>query len=759
MVRASALPAAGRSARGLSRLGQTSVVALILTVLAGVGAALLPSSGLRAEYFTNSNWMGRAVHAGTDSSLSTEQLLRRWAYAPPGSYSVQWFGFLYLDRPGDYVLRVSAAGAAQVDVDNELIVDSRQAGVSVAPVHFDRGSHAVLIRYSTSRQGTGLRVEWARGSERFEAIAGWRLSPRQEPYAVLVCRRAVDAATWPLVGVSVLLCGALAYRRWGPFRPSPADEEGSCAWPRVPLRPACACFVVFVVLAVVHTWPLATAPGRLSRNDNADTLLNEWAIAWVVHQAPRHPLSLFDGNVFYPERRSLAFSEPLLAQSALAAPVFASGGSPVLAYNLVLLAGFAFTGWAMCLVVRTWTGSWLAGMLSGTVVAFNAHTLTRLPHIQAQHAEFLPLALLALDAFLRWPRWSSAILVGLWLVVQGLGSIYLLVFTIVALLGTMMARPGDWLGDRFRVVAPRLAIAALVAVVLLLPVLLPYWHLRQAGFSRSLDEAAQYAAAPADYLATQSRIYARASRGSALFPGAIALVMAALALLAGKAFRDPRARACVVFGALGVVLSLGPAVVPAYDRLYQVVPLLSAIRVSARFGYLALVAVAVLAGFGLDLICRRIGSPGFSAAVGVLVVALAASEPLAAPIAYTAAAGVRSIYALPARDPRAIVVELPFPPPGAPYRNAPYMLNSTANWRPLLNGYSGFLPPSYVDHYVKLRGFPDDVSVAALQSLGVTHLFVHLDEIDEGGKARLKADARLKRIALDDPVALYVLEK
>ena len=51
---------------------------------------------------------------------------------------------------------------------------------------------------------------------------------------------------------------------------------------------------VFVVLAVLHTWPLALAPGTLSRNDNFDTVLHEWTLAWLAHQIVRDPLHLFD---------------------------------------------------------------------------------------------------------------------------------------------------------------------------------------------------------------------------------------------------------------------------------------------------------------------------------------------------------------------------------------------------------------------------------------------------------------------------------
>ena len=38
---------------------------------------------------------------------------------------------------------------------------------------------------------------------------------------------------------------------------------------------------LFALAAVLHTWPLASAPGTWARVDNADTALNTWAIAWV----------------------------------------------------------------------------------------------------------------------------------------------------------------------------------------------------------------------------------------------------------------------------------------------------------------------------------------------------------------------------------------------------------------------------------------------------------------------------------------------
>src|SRR3954447_10907487 len=144
------------------------------------------------------------------------------------------------------------------------------------------------------------------------------------------------------------------------------------------------------MLAVIHTWPLATAPGRLSRNDNNDAQLNEWIMAWVAHQLPRAPGQLFDANIFYPARHTLAFSEPLIVPALLGAPVAWAGGSPVLVMNLMMMTGFALTAFAAFALVYRWSGDVPAGLLAGATFAFNTHTLTRLAHVQGLHLYGLP---------------------------------------------------------------------------------------------------------------------------------------------------------------------------------------------------------------------------------------------------------------------------------------------------------------------------------------------------------------------------------
>src|SRR5215813_1072485 len=204
-------------------------------------------------------------------------------------------------------------------------------------------------------------------------------------------------------------------------------------------------FVVCLLLAVLHTWPLALHPGRYSLNDNADTQLNEWILAWIAHQLPRAPLHLFEANIFYPAHDSLAFSEPLVVPALMGAPLAWAGASPVLVYNLDLIAGFALTAFATFLLVERWTGSWTGGLLAGSAFAFNTHTLTRLPHVQGIHIYGLPLALLAGDRLLRDGSWKAAAALTIALVLAAYTSGYLIVFAAVMLGIVAIVQAPDWL--------------------------------------------------------------------------------------------------------------------------------------------------------------------------------------------------------------------------------------------------------------------------------------------------------------------------
>lgn len=523
---------------------------------------------------------------------------------------------------------------------------------------------------------------------------------------------------------------------------------------------------VFALLAVVHTWPLAADPAHWSRIDNGDGALNIWAVNWVASRLVHDPRHLFDGNIFYPERLTLAYSEAMLVQGAIAIPVIEMGGSPVLAFNVALLAGFAATGFAFCLLVYHWTGSWTAGYVAGSLAAFNAHTLVRLPQLQALHTEFFPLMLYALDRLIVDRRFRNVWWLATGFVLQGLTSLYLLIFSVWTLLFAALGRTIEWLRAGALGMLARFALAAVIATLLLLPYLARYERVRETmGFARTADE--QAAANWTDYLATGSRLHYQwwsrkygehsASWG---FPGVVALTLVGAAFARRDIRRDPRFRMCAMAAAGCIAVSLAPRL-PFYEALHRVNPLFQAIRTPSHLIQVVLLMVAVLAGFGLAGLQWRWGHARTWPAIALAVFVGVNLEALRAPLVFTRFEGVPAIYDVLAREPNAVVAEMPFPMPRQWFLNGPYIVYSTRHWRPMLNGYSGFRPSSYYESYDALREFPSDDALIGLYRLGVTHVVVHHNRfINEVGRARFDAIARqhsLQYVASDEDTTIYRL--
>src|SRR4029450_11880342 len=69
--------------------------------------------------------------------------------------------------------------------------------------------------------------------------------------------------------------------------------------------------VAALALAVMMTWPLAAGFGTFGRTRgvDADGMYAIWNVSWVARTLTSDPRQLFDANIFYPHRWTLAFSE------------------------------------------------------------------------------------------------------------------------------------------------------------------------------------------------------------------------------------------------------------------------------------------------------------------------------------------------------------------------------------------------------------------------------------------------------------------
>jgi len=485
--------------------------------------------------------------------------------------------------------------------------------------------------------------------------------------------------------------------------------------------------LVLVALTVVVTWPQAMHLST-SVTDFGDPLLNSWTLAWVAHQLPADPRHLFDAPIFHPETGTLAYSEPLLLPGIVMAPVHWLGGDAILAHNLLLVIGYVSSGLAMYFLVRRLTGHNGAALVSAAIFTVYPYRLEEYAKVQLQLAGFVPLALYAVHRLIDRPSWRASLMLAGAMTAQIYTCLYYgiygpVVVGVVWLAGLVRA------GDRRIGVVKYAALAAVVSAVLAIPLVGPYRAAARVVGERSMDEVDRGSAAAGDYLRAHpdNALYGQPDHPGTgerrLFPG---YVIPALAL---GGLAPPLTWPVVAYAAAAAVsanLSLGLNA-PGYRWLYDWVWPFRAVRVPARFAMLLGLTLAVLGGFGFERLCRGRGGR-VQAVLVVLAIALVTIESRPRSLELSALPDpAPAVYAWLAAQPRGVVCEYPVGNLQGRVgpQDATYMYYGIRHWHPLVNGYSGFVPPSYLELLDRLRSFPDETSMAYLRERGVTYLLVH----------------------------------
>ncbi len=434
--------------------------------------------------------------------------------------------------------------------------------------------------------------------------------------------------------------------------------------------PAFVC-ALYGLLALVSTHPLWRHLTTALPSDIGDPLLNTWILAWDGHALLTDPAHLFDANIFFPLKDTLAYSEHLLGTALPMLPILLISEEPVLAYNVAFLMSFMFSGFGLYLLALRYSRNRLAAFLAGLAFAFAPYRLSLIAHLSLLTVQWLPLALLYLDTFMSTTSRRSLALFAFFFICQAATSWHLAVFAafIVALYAL-----GNWLTRRAAFswsVLAGLGAAALVGTLVMVPLILPYLQvLPELHKSRPWDTIVTFAATPTDYLAAYpANLFFgpltapfRARPGfveeHTLFPGLLASVLTALSLMflgkkrglrpskdeagpstlrlseqaqgrrdAGQAgLRTSEARSVVgIFWAILVLsfsLTFGPflrlerwgVTIPMpYHLLTGLMPALSLMRVPPRWMVVGLFAMSLLLGFSLTSILAWVRRKGWSA--------------------------------------------------------------------------------------------------------------------------------------------------
>jgi hypothetical protein len=273
-------------------------------------------------------------------------------------------------------------------------------------------------------------------------------------------------------------------------------------------REAAGVAMLFLVLAIAVTWPLALHLSTYIIGPfYGDNLEYVWKIWWVEHalidlrQSP-----LVQPDIFYPYGYPLAYGEITPIHTYLGLPLTVLAG-PVATYNLFILASFVLSGLFTYLFVRRLTKSSAAGIVAGIIFAFCPYRMARIAgNLPLVDTQWLPLCLLFVERFVSRHRWIDAGLAGLSFAAISLSSWYYLAALGLLLPIYLLARVRGWRDHGWRSWMRGGLVSALVVSLSVAPFLAPYLTVQQTGEATvPLEQAAFWSASLTDYLTPNPR--------------------------------------------------------------------------------------------------------------------------------------------------------------------------------------------------------------------------------------------------------------
>ncbi|MCX6549672.1 MAG: hypothetical protein NTY02_01470, partial [Acidobacteria bacterium] len=268
-----------------------------------------------------------------------------------------------------------------------------------------------------------------------------------------------------------------------------------------------------------------------------------------------------------------------------------------------------------------------------------------------------------------------------------------------------------------------LAAGAVLASVLLVPMLSPYVYTRQELGDRSPTEVEAFSSRPRDYLVAQQtnvawgNLLGRGSHGPEdSFPGIVIVVLALVALW------PPLSVPRIAYAAgllLAFDMSLGSRG-HVFPVLYREILPFRGLRAPGRMSMLVGLSLAVLGGYGVARVTARMRRQWlvylFAAVVSVAVLVESRSS-----IALERVPPTHEVYHWFDGRPSKVLAELP----ATAEQEALYTYLSTVHWQRILNGYSGAAPLSYYEFKRSMATFPDGPSMQLLHGRAVDYVLVH----------------------------------
>jgi hypothetical protein len=480
-----------------------------------------------------------------------------------------------------------------------------------------------------------------------------------------------------------------------------------------------------------------------------DGRLLAWTLSWDIHKLLTDPFHIYQSNMFYPNEQTLTYSEHMIGTSFLGIPIWLiSNGNPAATFNFIMIAGFVLNAYFTFLLIRKLVNNNGVAFFGAFLNGFCSYRLWNIGHLQNVVIFYIPLCLFLFYNFLDTKKSKYLIGIGICLLFQSLSSWYhmIFIFLLLSLVVIYYYFKDKRLSNKDLV---KIAVTFATVFIFILPFAFPYFKQNKENHTAYLlndiisgDIGGYVLAPPYTFLNNINANYFGISKTRWLenfnYIGYVALFLSILCIV--KIYRRDQpyfqfrkeALLFLIIAFVFLILSLGPYLIVndkttslklPYYFVFKLFSPIQFLRTVSRYATVVFLMISILASFGLFSLLKHFSNQSLRLLVYTLLIIISAVEfmPIERFNRFSDMSNVPSVYQRIKKD-AAVKALIELPIDVDPFTTTKYLYYAGIHFKPIVNGYSGYEPPTYASFKNTFAAPITEFSSFLMSSIGVTHV-------------------------------------
>ena len=166
-----------------------------------------PQRGVTAAFYSNPDWRNEPALVRVERQIDLD-FMTADSSLPQQEFSVEWSGWLRIDRAGDYAFSTRTDDGSTVEIDGRVVVDNggiHRAARRAATIAMTPGLHQIRLRFLQATDGYEFYAAWTPPGDRNESPLPTPQLFVHKPAAVVVFLTRHVATLWALCWFALAL--------------------------------------------------------------------------------------------------------------------------------------------------------------------------------------------------------------------------------------------------------------------------------------------------------------------------------------------------------------------------------------------------------------------------------------------------------------------------------------------------------------------------------------------------------------------------